>query len=90
VNHEGLKLNGTHQLVVYTDGVNIVGGNRSTLNKKPEVLVVPRKEFCLEVNADKSMYIVMCWDQHAGQNFNIKIGNKYCGGVNSPRIWEQL
>jgi retron-type reverse transcriptase len=27
VNRDGLKLNGTHQLVVYADGVNILGGS---------------------------------------------------------------
>jgi hypothetical protein len=41
--------------VVYTVDDNMLGGNISTLNKKPEVLVVPRKEFCLDVNAEKSM-----------------------------------
>ena len=60
MNHEGLELNGTHQLLVYTDDANILGGNISTLYKTLEVLVVPREEFCLEVNAGKSMYMVMC------------------------------
>ena len=60
MNHEVLKLNGTHQLLVYTDDANVLGGNISNLNKTLEVLVVPREEFCLEVNAGKSTYMVMC------------------------------
>ena len=60
MNHEVLKLNGTHQLLVYTDDANILGGNISNLNKTLEVLVVPMEEFCLEVNAGKSMYMVVC------------------------------
>ena len=33
VNQDGLKLNGIHQLVVYTDDVNILGGSIHTLKE---------------------------------------------------------
>ena len=33
VNQDGLKLNGTHQLLVYADDVNILGGSVHTLKK---------------------------------------------------------
>jgi hypothetical protein len=33
-NQEGLKLNGTHQILVYADGVNILGGSIHTTKKK--------------------------------------------------------
>ena len=39
VNQDGLKLNGTHQLVVYVDDVNILGGSAHTVKENAEALV---------------------------------------------------
>ena len=36
VNQDGLKLNGTHQLVVYAEDINILGGSVRTVKEKAE------------------------------------------------------
>ena len=59
INQDGLKLNGTYQLLVYADGVNLLGGSIHTIEKNTEALVVARKETGLEVYADKTKYMIM-------------------------------
>jgi hypothetical protein len=75
-NKEGLKLNGTHQLLVYVDDANILDGSIYTIRKNTEALLIASKEIGLEVNAEKAKYMVMSRDQNAGQNGYIQIGNK--------------
>jgi hypothetical protein len=65
-----LKLNGTHQLLVCAD-VNILGGSVHAIKKNTEALVVASKDIGLEVNAEKTKYMVMSRNQNAGQNHNI-------------------
>jgi len=75
VNQDGLKLNGTHRLMVYTDGVYMLGGSVDTVKKHTQALVVANKEIGLEVNADKTQYMVMSRDQKAGRSHNIQTDN---------------
>jgi hypothetical protein len=53
-----VKLNGTHQLLVYADDVNILGGSIHTTEKNTEALVVAHKEIGLKVYADKTEYMI--------------------------------
>jgi hypothetical protein len=75
VNQAGLKLNGTHQILVYSDDVNILVGSVHTLKENAEVMVVASTEIGLEVNADKTYYIVMSRDQNAGRSNSTKSYN---------------
>jgi len=58
-NQDGLKLNDTHQLLVYADDVNTLGGSVHNIKENAEALVVANEETGLEVNADTTEYTVM-------------------------------
>jgi len=70
-NQDGLKLNGTHQLLVYADDVTVLGGSAHTIKKNADALAVASKETGLEVNADKTKYMVMSRGQDAGRSYSI-------------------
>jgi lipopolysaccharide export system protein LptA len=58
-----LKLNDTHQRLVFAGYVNILRGNVHNIQKNT---VVATKKIGLEINADKSKYMIMSGDQNAG------------------------
>ena len=70
-----VKLNGTHQCLAYADDVNILGGSAHTVKENAEALVGATKEIGLEVNADKTEYMIMSRDQNAGRSYSMKIDN---------------
>jgi len=75
VNQDALKFNGTSELLVYADDINILGRSVHNVEKNTEILVVASKEIGLDVNVDKTKYMVMSRDQNAGRIYNIKIDN---------------
>jgi hypothetical protein len=75
-NQVGLKLNGTHQLFAYVDDVNIVAENMDAMKENTEALLDASKEVCLEVNPEKTKYMLMSCIQKIGQKHSINIGNR--------------
>jgi hypothetical protein len=55
--------------------------------KNTEALLIASKEIGLELNAEKTKYMVMSRDQNAGQNGNIQIGNESFETVEKFKIF---
>jgi len=68
----------------------MLGGSVQTVKENAEALIVANKEIGLEVNADKTKYMVMSWDQNGGQCHSMKIGNSSFERVEEFKYWEQL
>jgi hypothetical protein len=72
----GLKLNGTNQLLVYADDVNLLGDKTSAKNNKKQILTDATKEVGPKANAEKTKYVLLSRHQTAGQNHKIRMANR--------------
>jgi hypothetical protein len=70
----GLKLNVTYQLLVYAD-VNLLGDNRPH-KEKHKTLIYASKDADLEVNTEKTKYMLLSHHQNSGENHDMKIANR--------------
>jgi hypothetical protein len=67
-NQVELKLSGTHQLLAYADDVNLLGDNIDTIKTNTETLIDASKEVGLEINVEKTRYVLLSRQQNVGQN----------------------
>jgi hypothetical protein len=81
---------GTRQHLVYADGVNILGGSVHSIKRNAEDLVVASKETGLEVNADKTKYMVMSRDRNAAGSHSIMIDSSSFERAEQFRYLEQI
>jgi hypothetical protein len=58
--------------------VNLLGDNIDTIKKSTETFIDASKEFCLEINVEKTKYMLLLVSRHqnVGQNWDIKIANR--------------
>jgi hypothetical protein len=96
-----LKLNGSHQLLTYSNDVNLLGDNIDTTKKNIETLIDANKEVGLEINIEKTKCMLLSRHQNVGQNRDLKIAKisfenvsqfKYLGttGTNQNLIQEEI
>jgi hypothetical protein len=75
-NKEGLESNGTHQLLVYADDLNLLREKVNIINKTVEALLDASKEIGLDVNSENTKYMFTSRHQTAGQSNYIRVDNK--------------
>jgi hypothetical protein len=74
-NEEGRELNETYQFLAYADRDDIAGGNIKAVKKDAAALLEVSREVGLEVNSERTKYMVMFRHQNQGQNHNLLIAN---------------
>jgi hypothetical protein len=57
-NYLGLKLKGTHQLLAYAENADLLGYNIDTIKKNTETLSDASRKVDLEINKEKSSYML--------------------------------
>jgi hypothetical protein len=62
--------------LTYADDVNLLGDNIETINKNAETLIDASNEVGLEENIEETKHMLVSHDQNAGQNHDLKIGNR--------------
>jgi hypothetical protein len=84
-----LGLNETYQLLVYADDVNLLGDSVSTIKQKSETLIEASMDIGLEINAEKTKYMIMSRHPNSRQNRNIRIAKELFQMWQNSNTWGQ-
>jgi hypothetical protein len=72
--------------LVYAD-VSLLGDSVNTIKKNTETLLDASRDIGLEINAEKTKYMIMSRHPNSGQNQNIRIANESFERWQSSNTW---
>jgi hypothetical protein len=71
-----LELNLTHPLLVYADDFNLLGDSMNIIKEKTQSLLGASRDVGLEINAEKTKYMIMFHHLNSGQNQKMRRANE--------------
>ena len=74
--NDGLQLNGTTQILTYADDIALLGDNKETLINNAKILLDKTKELGLQINVEKTKYMVTDRIQNIHNNGNLVVCDK--------------
>jgi hypothetical protein len=75
-NEVSVEVSGAHRPLVYADNINLLSSNINTIKQNTKTLLEASWDVGLEINAEKTKYMIMSHYQNSGHNQNIRIANE--------------